>query len=92
MIFDGDKDQWAYRYMRGWKTNERIDFNFNDAHDLTPMTSRAENEAYVKSELRKRMNQAKQVIVLVGESTKNLRKFVPWEIDLAVQADLKSSW
>jgi hypothetical protein len=27
VIFDGDNDQWAYRYMRGWKANERLDFD-----------------------------------------------------------------
>ena len=88
VIFDGDKDQWAYRFMRGWKESEHLDFDFRDAHDLTAMTARAENEAYVKSQLRERMGKAKQVIVIVGESTKNLRKFVAWEIDLAKEKDL----
>lgn len=88
VIFDGDKDQWAYRYMRGWKASEHLDFDFRDAHDLTAMTARAENEAYVKSQLRERMGKAKQVIVIVGESTKNLRKFVAWEIDLAKERGL----
>ncbi len=88
MIFDGDKDQWAYRYMRGWKVSEHLDFDFRDAHDLTAMTARAENEAYVKSQLRERVDKAKQVIVIVGESTKNLRKFVAWEIDLAKEKGL----
>ena len=58
------------------------------AHDLTAMTARAENEAYVKSQLRERMDKAKQVIVIVGEGTKNLRKFVAWEIDLAKEKGL----
>jgi hypothetical protein len=88
VIFDGDNDQWAYRFMRGWKVNEKVDFDFYDAHDLTPMTARAENEQYVKSQLRERMKQAKQVIVIVGDNTKYLRKFVPWEIDLAIEQDL----
>jgi antiphage defense system Thoeris ThsB-like protein len=74
--------------MRGWKVNERVEFEFRDAHDLGPMTGRAQDEAYVKSELRKRMIASAQVIVLVGESTKNLRKFVGWEIDLAVNLGL----
>jgi len=83
VIFDGDKDQWAYRFMRGWNAQEHMSFNLHDAHDLTEMTSRAENEQYVKSQLRERMAKAKQVVVLVGESTKYLRKYVGWEIDLA---------
>jgi hypothetical protein len=55
VIFDGDNDRWAYAYMRGWKVNDRVEFDFRDAHDLGAMTSRAQDEAYVKFELRKRM-------------------------------------
>jgi MTH538 TIR-like domain (DUF1863) len=74
--------------MKGWKVNDRVEFDFRDAHDLGSMTGRAQDEAYVKSELRKRMEASSQVVVLVGESTKNLRKFVGWEIDLAVSLGL----
>ena len=34
VAFDGDKDVWAYRFMRGWSANKRIDFELLDAHDL----------------------------------------------------------
>jgi hypothetical protein len=88
VIFDGDKDKWAYAYMKGWNANENMDFDFEDAHDLDNMTARAQGEQYVKSKLRERMKQAKQVIVLVGESTKHLHRFVTWEIDLALELDL----
>jgi hypothetical protein len=48
------------------------------------MTPRARDEAYVKSELKERLEASNQVRVLVGESTKHLRKIVGWEIDLAL--------
>jgi hypothetical protein len=88
VIFDGDTDGWAYQFMRGWKANDRVEFEFSDAHDLGSLTSQAQNEAHVKGELRKRLNASKQVVVLVGEHTKFLRKYVPWEIDIAVELDL----
>jgi hypothetical protein len=44
VAFDGDKDIWAYRYMRGWSANKRIDFKLLDAHDLDNMTDRARGE------------------------------------------------
>ena len=88
VIFDGDKDGFAYAFMKGWKANDRVEFDFRDAHDIGPMTGRAEDEAYVKSELRKRMKASCQVAILVGESTKFLRKFVSWEIDLALELGL----
>src|SRR6266481_6947651 len=82
VIFDGDKDMWAYAYMKGWKSNENMNFNFFDAHDIRPLTDRA-SEDTVKNALRQRFANAKQVIVLVGENTKSLYKFVRWEIEIA---------
>ncbi|MGE3336029.1 MAG: TIR domain-containing protein [Rhodospirillaceae bacterium] len=76
VIFDGDKDRYAYAFMKGWKVNDRVECDFRDAHDLGAMTGRAQNEGYVKSELRKRMAASDHVVVLAGESTKYLRKFV----------------
>lgn len=87
VIFDGDNDMWAYGFMKGWRENEHVDFNFFDAHDLQPLTDRASEET-VKRSLRVRMANAKQVVVLVGEATKNLYRFVRWEIDLAIENDL----
>jgi hypothetical protein len=87
VIFDGDKDMWAYAYMLGWKKNEHIEFDFHNAHDLKPLTDRA-SEATVKQRLRERFSTAKQVIVLIGESTKYLYKFVRWELEVAINLNL----
>src|SRR5687767_12370022 len=51
VIFDGDKDRYAFAFMRGWKVNDRVEFDFRDAHDIGAMTARASDENYVKSEL-----------------------------------------
>ena len=83
VIFDGDNDRYAYAFMKGWKVNDRVEFDFRDAHDLGSMTG--QDETYVKSELRKRTEASDQVLVLVGENTKYLNKFVGWEIELALR-------
>ncbi|KAA9345760.1 TIR domain-containing protein [Adhaeribacter soli] len=83
IIFDGDKDKWAYARMKGWKALEHIDFNFEDAHSEYTLTSNANNEYYIKGKLKKRFANACQVVVLIGESTKNLYKYVRWEIEVA---------
>jgi hypothetical protein len=88
IIFDGDKDQWAYRYMRGWKANERIDFDFEDAHDLLPLTYRAQDETYIKFRLSQRFKNACQVILLIGESTKYLYKYIRWELEVVIALNL----
>lgn len=87
VAFDGDTDMWAYRLMTAWKSNENMDFNFYNAHDLNSARDTSTEES-IKAQLRIRMANAKQMVLLVGENTKNLRKFVPWEIELARKKDL----
>jgi hypothetical protein len=88
VAFDGDKDIWAYGYMKGWSENKRIDFELLDAHDLDNMTARARGEYYVKGKLHERMNKSKAFVLLVGESTRHLHMYVGWEIDLAIELGL----
>ena len=87
VIFDGDGDMWAYAFMLGWKSRDHIEFDFHDAHDINTITDRA-NEETVKRKLRERFKDTKQVIVLVGPNTKNLYRFVRWEIDVALDLNL----
>lgn len=88
VIFDGDEDIWAYGRMKGWKALKNIDFNFFDAHDLKPLTKQAKSEAYIKQRLAERIKNAKQVIVLIGEKTNSLYRFVRWEIEQAQKQNL----
>lgn len=88
VIFDGDSDGWAYQYIRGWAANRRLAFTFRDSHDLGSMTARAASEAYVKRHLRERMESSTRVLVIVGEKTKYLYRYVRWEIELAKILDL----
>lgn len=76
-----------YRMMTAWKENEKIDFDFHNAHDLNNLTATASDDQ-IKRKLRDRMNNSKQVIVLVGDNTKNLYKFVRWEIEIAIEMDI----
>ena len=76
VIFDGDKDMWAYAYMLGWHENEHIEFNFFNAHDINTITKSA-SEDTTKRKLRERIANTKQAVVLVGKSTKTLRHYPP---------------
>lgn len=87
VIFDGDNDMAYYRVMTAWKENNNIDFDFYNAHDLNYARDTSSEEA-IKAQLRERMANSKQMILLVGEKTSYLRKFVPWEIELARKKDI----
>ncbi len=74
--------------MKGWKANENIDFDFHDAHDINRLTSAARSEQYIKGKLKERFKSAKQIIVLIGDSTKNLYRYIRWELEVAQGLDL----
>lgn len=88
VVFDGDNDKWAYAYLNGWAANKNIDFSYKNAHDLDTMTGKAQDEQYVKGKLRERMKNSTAVVVLIGEKTKNLYKYVRWELELAMELGL----
>jgi len=87
VAFDGDTDIHYYRLMKAWKQNDGFDFNFHDAHDLNSAYDWSKEES-IKAQLAERMRNSKLFVLLVGEKTKNLRKFVPWEIEQAIKREL----
>ena len=87
VTFDADTDMKMYRLMTAWKENDKIDFNFHNAHDLNNLRD-GSTEQTIKRKLRERLKNTKQMIVLVGENTKNLYKFVRWEMEIALEMDI----
>lgn len=87
VCFDADNDMWAYAYMLGWKENDRIAFNFNNAHEINNLRDGSSEET-IKRKLRERLANTKVLIVLIGESTKYLYKYVRWEIEYAIEKDI----
>ena len=88
VIFHGGCDRWAYAFMKGWKALPRVPFNFHDAHDLGPEVTHRASRYTVRRVLRQRFSSAKNVIVLIGQNTRNLYRYVPWELDVALQLGL----
>lgn len=87
VCFDGDKDMHYYRLMCAWKQREGMNFNFFNAHDLN--TARDDSqEASIKRQLRERLSNTSVFVVLIGEQTRYLYRFVRWEMEQAVRMNL----
>src|ERR1700759_2968790 len=86
-VIFASEDIRCYWYMRGWKANKHIDFNFHDAHDINNITDRASDDT-IRRRLRERFSSGKQAIVLIGEQTKHKRRFVRWEMEVALDLGL----
>lgn len=87
ICFDADTDMWAYGRMKGWKALDTIDFDFDNAHELNNLRDGSTEET-IKTKLRVRLKETKIMLVIVGENTKNLHKFVRWEQEVALSMSI----
>lgn len=87
VCFDGDTDMRYYNLMKAWKQNDNTDFNFYDAHDLNSARDTSLEQS-IKNQLRERLKNTKIFVVLLGEHTKYLTKFVKWEMEQAISMKL----
>jgi hypothetical protein len=85
--FDGDSDIHYYRLMTAWKQNDNMLFNFYNAHDLNKARDSSSEES-IKAQLSERLRNSKIFVLLIGESTRYLYKFVRWEIEQALKRAL----
>lgn len=83
---DADSDLHYYYLMKAWKQNDNVPFNFYDAHDLNNIYDKS--EASIKSGLQERFRNTKVFVLLVGEHTRYLYKYVRWEIEQAIKREL----
>lgn len=87
VCFDADTDIHYYRLMTAWKENGRIEFNFHNAHEINNLRD-GSSEQTIKAKLRERLRNTKVLVVLIGENTKNLFKYVRWEIEWAIENNI----
>ena len=83
VCFDGDNDISYYRLMQAWHQNDNSPFTFYNAHDLNTARDTSQ-ELSIKRRLRERLLNSKVFVVLIGERTRYLTKFVKWEMEQAL--------
>lgn len=85
------EDIHNYRLMEAWRDNDKIDFNFYDAHDLVTALDTSQPET-IRRRLRERLNNTKQVIFLGSAKGKSKagdgRSFLYYEIETIVKLNL----
>ena len=87
VCFDGDNDIHYYWLINAWKQNDGMSFNFFDAHDLNTARDTSLTES-IKRQLRERLLNSKILVVLIGEKTRYLYRFVRWEMEQALDLGL----
>ena len=83
VCFDGDSDIHYYHLMKAWRQNDGMSFNFFDAHDLNTTRDTSLTDS-IRRQLRERLQNSKVMVVLIGEKTRYLYRFVRWEMEQAL--------
>ena len=80
-----------YRLMEAWRENDKIDFNFYDAHDLYISLDTSKPET-IKRNLRERLKNAKQIVLLGSREGKRKggdgTSFLAHEVKVIVEFNL----
>ena len=87
VCFDAGQDIKYYNLLKAWNKNEDFDFLIYNAHELNNLREGSKEET-IKRKLKERLNNSKLMLVLVGENTKYLYKYVRWEIEQAIELDI----
>lgn len=87
VCFDADTDIKYYNLMKAWKENDKIEFNFHNAHEINNLRD-GSSETTIKNKLRERLQNTKVLVVLIGAKTANLYKYVRWEIEYAIENNI----
>ena len=87
VCFDGDNDIHYYWLMKAWKKNNGMSFNFFDAHDLNTARDTSLTNT-IRRSLRERLLNSKVFVVLIGDKTRYLYRFVRWEMEQALSLRL----
>jgi hypothetical protein len=85
------EDLHCYRLMRAWRDNEKIDFDFLDAHDINIALDTSQPET-IRRRLRERLANTKQAVVLISDTTKpkaaRSSSFLYYEIEVIDRLNL----
>ncbi|MBB3815355.1 hypothetical protein FHY13_003747 [Xanthomonas arboricola] len=85
------EDIRSYYMMKAWKNNDKIEFDFYDAHDLFQARDSSLPET-IKARLRERLKNAKQVVLLGSAHAKTKGgdgdSFLAHEIEVIQEFDL----
>lgn len=92
VAFDGqgeacpaNSDYKYFNILKMWQNSNQIDFNFVNSHEKTYGVRDSSSEATLKSRLRERMRNSKNLLVIVSDDTNYNRGLLNWEIETAVK-------
>jgi hypothetical protein len=82
----GKSDIDYYRLLCAWNANKHHDFQIINTHDKFSAVRDSSKKATLRNALLERLRNSKNMLLIVGETTREDRDWVPFEIEKAVDA------
>jgi hypothetical protein len=73
-----------YRMLKAWHENDSVTFRFVNSHDKVAAMKDTASKQRIMTSLRERLDNSKNMILIIGPTTKNDIDFVPFEIAYAI--------
>jgi hypothetical protein len=75
-----------YRMLKAWHEHDDIDFNFINSHDKVAAVRDSSTKATLRRSLMERLNNSRNMVLIIGPTTKFDTDWVPFEIAYAVDS------
>jgi len=72
-----------YRMLKAWHQHDDVDFKFVNSHDKVSAVRDTSSSQTIMRSLRARLDNSKNMVLIVGPTTRNDTDFVPYEIQYA---------
>ena len=73
-----------YRLLKAWHANDGVEFRFVNSHDKVAAVRDSSKAETIKRSLRARLDSSKNMVLIIGKTTRLDIDFVPYEISYAV--------
>lgn len=79
-----ETDMKYYRMLEAWHENEGIDFTMVNSHDKASAVRDSSKRETLRRSLLERLSNSKNFLLIIGETTKLDKDWVPFEIEQAI--------
>ena len=79
-----ESDIKYFNLLKAWKVRDEVDFQFIDSHKKTNAVRDSSKKETLKRALITRLNNSKNMILIIGKTTKEDTDWVPFEIEYAI--------
>lgn len=81
-----ESDMKYYRLVEAWKNNDKLELSFVNSHEKASSVRDSSKRKTLEDSLLERLRNSKNILLIIGDTTKNDRDWIPFEISKAIDS------